>query len=1362
MRQFRMRHSHVALAAHAMLGLTCTAQTLPPEVPLRAERERAPLVEVSPAAARTGSLLVNPWNDAQAGAQPGPGVWAQAWTLPPIPPKMPEIVAEDARMDGQSGHPYRVGVKLQVPGGEGGVLTPTNAGVWSDLPDGSRIWRLAISSPGAQALALTFQRFQLPPGGRLLISGSDPEFPANVFIGQGRGTNGSLSPKPTPGDSIYVEYHHPANAQAARIEIDGLVHNYRSFPKASARFGDRGVINPCHVDVRCRTVPPDVRDAVGLLYFVDGGFSYVCSGTLLSDLDTNTWAAWFLTAQHCINSHAVADTAVVFWFYQTPTCNAAPPSIFSVPTTSGASLLSFSPQAGGFDHSFLRLDDDLLYGQGTAGYNANPLSDNNASVFNVSHPAGTFRRYASGVTTFVGPDCSATIFSAYSRVDWLPSEGFTEGGSSGSALFDSDWNVRGQLQGTCSFGPTDCASASVMNHQFGRLNGSYPGFASYLTTAQPEDSFEPNDSLAASRALTQTGETLYLSDFNDYYIVHSSGGPSTFSIVGWARGVYDAAWIGLYDRFGAGITFSYLANGPGLDQTSASITANLAPGEYRLRVSRFYGQGGAYTLQLPVTLDCRDWRPAATIASPTGRDLAPLVYDSVRQETVLAGGSTDAGQNAETWAWNGAKWTLMSSLGLPPRIGSAMAYDASRQRMVLFGGLVDGNYSDQTVHRVGTSWQVQSLPPTSPSPRWLHAMTYDSARQKIILFGGQAASGRSNELWEYDGTWTLRSSAGPSARSHASLTYDPVRQRTVLFGGSTNSGVSNETWEWNGVSGTWEQRMIAAPSPRDHAGTVFDVARGVLVLYGGFNGDALSDTWEYDGTAWTARQIAGPRKRTNHQLAYDALRQRVVVFGGNPGPGTHIGDTWEYNGTYWTPVASPESPDARSGAAFAAFTSRAYSVIHGGTGNSFGVSDETFVRSATAWGLLAPVSGGPTRFLHASAFDSTRNRLVTFGGVFADNSRANDTWEFTGDTWSIRDSGPAGPSRPSIRDSAKMVFDSARGRCILFGGVSNGVLQNDTWAWNGSMWTQLAPSLPIPSPRRSQAMVYDSVRDRVVLFGGYNGSDNDGDTWEFDGTNWQLITLPPNTSPLPRRGAECAFDAARGRVVLFGGMFQNGARFNDTWEWDGVRWTQISSLAFPPPRIDHALTYQPWTGGCMLFAGSGTSGNLADSWTYHGSHRPAVLTQPVPQAVREGETATFSVSAAGIAEGGPLTYQWIVRSDTSCFPLWLSDDGHFSGTQTPTLTINNVVGSDARGGTPCHGYSCLILNTCFSDSSSAVGLTVYCRADINLSGGITVQDIFDFLRGYFSGNLVDADYNRSGFISVQDIFDFLRGYFMGC
>src|SRR5262245_46031280 len=43
----------------------------------------------------------------------------------------------------------------------------------------------------------------------------------------------------------------------------------------------------------------------------------------------------------------------------------------------------------------------------------------------------------------------------------------------------------------------------------------------------------------------------------------------------------------------------------------------------------------------------------------------------------------------------------------------------------------------------------------------------------------------------------------------------------------------------------------------------------------------------------------------------------------------------------------------------------------------------------------------------------------------------------------------------------------------------------------------------------------------------------------------------PASSPPGRLGPGLAYDSARGRTVLFGGLNGGQATFSDTWEWDG-------------------------------------------------------------------------------------------------------------------------------------------------------------------------------------------------------------------
>ncbi|MBK8975934.1 MAG: hypothetical protein IPM29_08400 [Planctomycetes bacterium] len=142
------------------------------------------------------------------------------------------------------------------------------------------------------------------------------------------------------------------------------------------------------------------------------------------------------------------------------------------------------------------------------------------------------------------------------------------------------------------------------------------------------------------------------------------------------------------------------------------------------------------------------------------------------------------------------------------------------------------------------------------------------------------------------------------------------------------------------------------------------------------------------------------------------------------------------------------------------------------------------------------------------------------------------------------------------------------------------------------VWTQVSSSGP--SPRAGHAMVYDAARQRVLLFG---GGQSLGDTWQWDGSSWTQVY--PATSPPARFGHAMAFDAARGRVVLFGG--EASAVLGDTWEWDGADWTQVSAVG-PSARAWHAMAFDRVRGRVVLFGGSLGSGlPLEDTWEWDGT-----------------------------------------------------------------------------------------------------------------------------------------------------------------
>jgi hypothetical protein len=296
--------------------------------------------------------------------------------------------------------------------------------------------------------------------------------------------------------------------------------------------------------------------------------------------------------------------------------------------------------------------------------------------------------------------------------------------------------------------------------------------------------------------------------------------------------------------------------------------------------------------------------------------------------------------------------------------------------------------------------------------------------------------------------------------------------------------------------------------------------------------------------------------RQSHAMAWDAARQRVVLFGGSGGL-ARLSDTWEWDGATWTQRTPVASPPGRNWHAMAYDAARQRVVVFGGGNRMSLPSDDTWEWDGATWTQRTPAASPPARDGHALVYDSARQRVVLFGG-----RNHSDTWEWDGTTWTQRRLAAS----PSARSGHTMAYDPAHQRVVLFGGAhdigTSSSFLSDTWEWDGATWTQ-QNSAGSPPARRESAMAYDAARQRIVLFGGASSSSRFSDTWEWDGATWTQRT--PAASPPARSGHALAYDSARQRVVLFGGeaSFPMSDNLSDTWEWDGATWTERNHVASP-------------------------------------------------------------------------------------------------------------------------------------------------------------------------------------------------------
>jgi len=232
-------------------------------------------------------------------------------------------------------------------------------------------------------------------------------------------------------------------------------------------------------------------------------------------------------------------------------------------------------------------------------------------------------------------------------------------------------------------------------------------------------------------------------------------------------------------------------------------------------------------------------------------------------------------------------------------------------------------------------------------------------------------------------------------------------------------------------------------------------------------------------------------------------------------------------------------------------------------------------------------------------YDARDKYVLLFGGATSSGGVLNDTWTFVNGTW--RNITPT--LSPPARASGNMVYDAQDGYVLLFGGCGAAfswsacsLYLNDTWTFEGGVWTKLSPSISPPF-RVGGSMAFDGKDRYVVLFGGQisnpKGWPLKSDTWVFVGGNWTRLKL--SVHPAARSFANMVYDAKDGYVVLYGGSIHD-QWLNDTWRFVKGHWTSLNLTHSPPVNWGGAMAYDVKDAYVLLFAGYSTN----DTWEFHG------------------------------------------------------------------------------------------------------------------------------------------------------------------
>ncbi len=382
------------------------------------------------------------------------------------------------------GVPERMGVTLPAE------ITINNAGSWSQINDDQRIWRLNVEVSGAVGLAFYFTDFYMAPGDQLYVYSADRSFLIGAFTDKNNRENGLFATEVVKGDSVIIEYVQLINnPEESKFVISEVLVVYTPMPFYNSNLNtldnlDRksmleisGDSGDCEVNVKCEEGDNwrDQINGVVRIMAKNGSTAFWCTGSIMNNTSLD-FTSYLLTADHCALSNGVyakpSDLAQWIFYFNLESKSCTDDTPVASKSLTGAIKVASSSSVGndGSDFFLLRLEDVIpnSYEPFYHGWNAqNGLSSSGVSIH---HPAGDVKKISTYVTELELSQWGNTPETHF-IVSWSETPngfGVTEGGSSGSPLFNSSRQIIGQLTG----GESDCENTSGRDH-YGRFYHSW-------------------------------------------------------------------------------------------------------------------------------------------------------------------------------------------------------------------------------------------------------------------------------------------------------------------------------------------------------------------------------------------------------------------------------------------------------------------------------------------------------------------------------------------------------------------------------------------------------------------------------------------------------------------------------------------------------------------------------------------------------------------------------------------------------------------------------------------------------------------------------------------------------------------------
>ncbi len=334
-------------------------------------------------------------------------------------------------------------------------VSPNTHGTW-EITNGTAVWRLRVPSPGAKSINFGFDQYRMPQGGQLMLYTPDGTLVQGPFTPADNEEHEELWTPVIPGDELVIEVSLPAARQSElRLHLKSVNHDFLGFGDIASNI----ISGSCNLDVVCGAadgwgIVDQYRDIIQSVAVIGLGGGTFCTGFLVSNARQDC-TPFFMTANHCGINNGNAASLVVYWNFISSVCRE--PGSPASGGGGGGSLADFNTGSifrAGYspsDMTLVELDDPVSETANAwfAGWDAREMLAQD-TIIAIHHPSTDEKRISfefDGVYTGEWGAGETPVPGGNHLIieDW--DIGTTEGGSSGSPLFNSNKQVIGQLHG---------------------------------------------------------------------------------------------------------------------------------------------------------------------------------------------------------------------------------------------------------------------------------------------------------------------------------------------------------------------------------------------------------------------------------------------------------------------------------------------------------------------------------------------------------------------------------------------------------------------------------------------------------------------------------------------------------------------------------------------------------------------------------------------------------------------------------------------------------------------------------------------------------------------------------------------------